>query len=271
MALLEVNGTRLRVEESGSGEPLVLVHGSWDGVEAWELVVEDLARSFRVVAYDRRGHGGSEEGSGSGTRRDDEDDLAALIETLDLAPAHVVANSFGGSASLGLVARRPEVFRSLCVHEPPLIGLAADHPAVQQTAARVRPLLELIEQGRHEEAARSFVDEVAIGEGVWEIMRPADRERMTRNAPTFLGENRDPSGFTLDLDSLRSLDVPVLLTQGDRSPAFYAPIIAQIAEAIPGARVRTLPGDGHVPHLTHPREYVELVTGFACDVAGSAR
>jgi pimeloyl-ACP methyl ester carboxylesterase len=92
------------------------------------LIEEDLGRRFRVVSYDRRGHTGSEDSPEPGTRRDDEDDLADLIGALDLAPANVVGSSFGASIALGLAARRPELFRTLCAHEPPLLSLAADDP-----------------------------------------------------------------------------------------------------------------------------------------------
>jgi pimeloyl-ACP methyl ester carboxylesterase len=120
MADAEINGVRLLVEESGKGEPLVLIHGSWDDRQVWALIEENLARRFRVISYDRRGHAGSGDSAEPGSRRDDEDDLAGLIEALGLAPANVVASSFGTSIALGLVARRPELFRSLCGHEPPL-------------------------------------------------------------------------------------------------------------------------------------------------------
>jgi pimeloyl-ACP methyl ester carboxylesterase len=53
-----------------------------------------LAEHFRVVAYDRRGHSRSERPARGWTRRDNEDDLIALVEALDLAPAHVVGNSY---------------------------------------------------------------------------------------------------------------------------------------------------------------------------------
>ncbi len=82
MPLLEVNGVRLLVEESGGGEPLVLVHGSWDDRQVWALIEEDLARRSRVVSYDRRGHTGSEENVETGVRRDDEDDFADLYRRL---------------------------------------------------------------------------------------------------------------------------------------------------------------------------------------------
>lgn len=110
MPLVEVNGVR----DTGHGPPIVLVHGSWDDRHVWALVEDDLAKSFRVVSYDRRGHTDSEESPEPGTRRDDEDDLAALIEALGLAPASLVGNSFGGSITLGLAARRPELVRSVC-------------------------------------------------------------------------------------------------------------------------------------------------------------
>ena len=57
-----------------------------------------------------------------GTRREDEDDLVALLEALDCVPAHVAGNSSGATIALGLAARRPDAFRSLTAHEPPLAG-----------------------------------------------------------------------------------------------------------------------------------------------------
>ncbi|MFF0218007.1 alpha/beta fold hydrolase [Streptomyces vinaceus] len=72
-------------------------------------------------------------------RADLEDDLAALIESLGDAPVHVAGNSFGASAVLGLAARRPELFRTIAVHEPPLIGVVASDPAVLAGGRRARP------------------------------------------------------------------------------------------------------------------------------------
>jgi pimeloyl-ACP methyl ester carboxylesterase len=240
---------RLLVEESGKGEPLVLVHVSWDDRQVWALIEENLARRFRVVSYDRRGHAGSGDSAEPGFRRDDEDDLAGLIEALGLAPANVVASSFGTSIALGLVARRPELFRSLCGHEPPLLSLAADDPVVA-------------ELGEAEAAAREFVENVAVGPGAWEMMTPEERASLVANADTFAGEQRDPEWADADLDAFSRITVPVLLTQGDQSPRFFSKIIEQLAEAIEGAEVRTLPGAGHVPHMTHPAEYVAVVNRF---------
>ena len=263
MTLTEINGVRLLVEESGRGDALVLVHGSWDEHRIWELVEPGLAEQFRVIRYDRRGHTGSEDGAVPGTRRDDEDDLAALIEERCDGPVHVVANSFGGSIALGLAARRPELFRSISAHEPPLMGLAADDPVVQQFNEALLPaVVELVERGEDEAAARTFVEGV-LGPGGWELLPEEEQASTTGNAGTFAEETRDPAGYDVDLDGLSRAEFPILLTQGDQSPAFFATIIARLSEAIDGVEVATIMGAGHVPHATHPNEYVDLV-GLAC-------
>jgi pimeloyl-ACP methyl ester carboxylesterase len=259
--LREINRVRLLVEESGSGDPLVLVHGSWSDREVWALIEDDLARRFRVVRYDRRGHTGSEDSAEPGSRRDDEDDLAGLIEALGLAPAHVVANSFGSSIALGLAARQPELFRTLCAHEPPLVSVVADDPAVATFGIALSPVLELIGRGEREAAAREFV-EVILGPGSWAMLPEGDRATMVRNAGTFAGEALDPAWADIDLDALSGISLPVLFTQGDQSPPVFAAITARLSAATRGAEVRTLPGAGHLPHRTHPADYVAAISRF---------
>ena len=263
MPLTSVNGVRLLVEQSGDGDPLVLVHGSWDDRETWALVEEDLAQSFHVVSYDRRGHSGSEDGPAPGTRHDDEDDLARLIEEQGLAPAHLVGNSFGTSIALSVAARRPDLVRSVCGHEPPLFALVADDPAVAQAGARVAEVVELIQAGDEEAGARLFVEEVALGPGMWDVMPPESKMRMINNAGTFAEQQRDPGGLAIDLAALAAIDAPVLLTQGDQSPPFVAAIIARLQPAIYESTVKTIAGAGHLPHLTHADEWRAIVTDFA--------
>ena len=87
------NGVELFYEARGAGGPLVFVHGSWGDHHQWDSVVAPLSEAFEVVVYDRRGHSQSERPAGHGSVHEDADDLAELIDALELAPAHVVANS----------------------------------------------------------------------------------------------------------------------------------------------------------------------------------
>jgi pimeloyl-ACP methyl ester carboxylesterase len=257
---LNVNGLDFHVEQSGSGDPLVLIHGSWGSTKRWSLIVDDLARSFHVVNYDRRGHGGSASSAEPATRIDQENDLAGLIEQLGIAPVHLVGSSFGAAMALSLAARRPDLVRSVCAHEPPFIGFAADHPAVVRASGEMAELVGLIEAGERERAARGFVERIAIGPGSWPMMPDEVREQMVRHADTFAGEMRDPAWGSASLDGI---DCPVLITCGDGSPAWFTPTTAAAVDAIPHASLLAIAGAGHVPHVTHPDEYAEVLTRFA--------
>jgi pimeloyl-ACP methyl ester carboxylesterase len=261
--LTTVNGVRLSYEISGSGEiPLVMVHGSWLSRRTWDPIVPHLAKSFRVLTYDRRGHSQSERPSGQGSVREDVADLAALIEHLGLAPAWVAGQSFGGSITLRLAGERPDLLRGITAHEPPLLSFVAGDPDLDpmleglgQTFAAVG---ERIASGDHAGAAEQFVEE-ALGQGMWAQFPPEDRQAMIDNAPTFLDEANDPDQMAFDLEGIRDFPHPVLLTQGDQSPPVFAAVITKLAEALPSAEVSTFAGVGHVPHMEDPDAYVEAL------------
>src|SRR5215210_2558774 len=154
--LLQDDGVRLHVEPpTGDGELLVLVHGSWTDHQTWAALVPLLARSFRVVSYDRRGHSRSERGAGPAPRRRDEEDLAALIAALGAGPVHLVGSSYGALIALGLAGRRPELVRRVVAHEPPGLALVPQ-PAVEAQFAAVQ---DQIAAGDPEGGARRFLED----------------------------------------------------------------------------------------------------------------
>ncbi len=127
---------------------------------------------------------------------------------------------------------------------------------------RLRAVGERIASGDHAGAAEQFVDTVAIGPGTWAQLPPEMRRTLAENAPTFLDEARDPEALRLDVARGRGFVRPALLTHGDQSPPMFAPVIAQLATALPQAEVRTIAGAGHIPHATHPDVYADLVVRF---------
>ncbi|MGW0732398.1 alpha/beta fold hydrolase [Streptomyces sp. NPDC002851] len=266
MAGVRVNGVGLFYETAGVGDPLVLVHGSWDDHHDWEPVLPDLVQQYRVLVYDRRGHSQSERPPGQGSRTEDEDDLGALMDELGFAPAHVAGNSFGASIVLGLATRRPELFRGVIVHEPPLMGIVTGEPGfrplMDATDQKIGSVLAHLRAGETRAGARLFVEEVALGPGTWEQLPEQTRETFLRNAPTFLDEQKDPSWAMLDLTALSRFTEPALVTTGTTSPPWFATITTRIADALPQARVHTFEGAGHIPHVTHPQDYVDAVIRF---------
>ena len=268
-----VNGADLFYERTGTGEPLVLVHGSWGDRHNWSAVVPALSQTFDVLTYDRRGHGRSERAPGQSVARQDMADLTGLITQLDLASAHIVGHSFGGSVVLQLAADQPRLFRSLIVHEPPLLDLLADDPATspvyKETLGRIQEVAEDLEYGDLGGAARRFVDTVAFGPGAWEHLPSPVQQSFIQNAPPFIAQVRDPDAFAIDLTRLARFPHATLLTQGDYGPPFLPPIMAKLEAAMPRVEVRTLSGSGHTPQVSHPLEYVELITAFIRNQAGS--
>lgn len=168
-----VNGVQLYWETGGSGEPVILVHGSWGDHHNWDAVAPGLRESFKLVTYDRRGHSRSERPPGPGSVEEDAADLGALIEQMFQGPAHVVGNSFGAVIALRLAARRRDLFRSMAVHEPPLWGLLEGQPdtqtALAQAQQRIAAVIDLLRSGDDRGGAELFMETIAMGPGSWQL------------------------------------------------------------------------------------------------------
>lgn len=265
MPVENLNGVDLYYEVHGDGPPLVLLHGSWSNAKRWEAIVAPLAQEFQVIRYDRRGHTRSERPEGGRTRSQDEDDLAAVIERFAGGSAHVVGNSFGGLTSLGLATRRPELLRGVTAHEPPAATSAAPGEPTrlaQEATDQVQVVLREIEAGESDGGARRFVEEIALGPGMWEMLPEEMRGDFIENAPAFAAEQADPHWLDLDLGALERYPGPLLITKGTVSPRWLQLVADSIVDAVPHASAATIEGSGHGPHLTHPEEYVKLVADF---------
>jgi pimeloyl-ACP methyl ester carboxylesterase len=266
VSVINVNDVHLYYERIGSGEPLILLHGSWSDHSVWDLVTPLLEGRFDVVAYDRRGHSESEGRDSPGSFDEDADDLATLVEALKLAPAHVIANSSGGLITMKAVSNRPELFGRISLHEPPGLGLLAGDPEgaslLEQTGPKVAAVASKIAAAENEAAASQFVNEVAIGPGIWDQLPAEARAMMVRNAPTFLDEASDPRSFEVDRDAVSSLERPILLTQGSEGPPFYGKVLDELESLLPNVERRTITGAGHMPMATHPEQYADVVSEF---------
>lgn len=268
MPRVRVHSVTLHYELTGSsGLPLVLVHGSWGDHHNWDAVVPLLARSFRVLTYDRRGHSPSERLPGQGSIHEDVVDLEALLQHLGLVPAHIAGNSFGASIVLKLAVKRPDLFRSLIIHEPPLIGLLAANvalqPVLQEVNQRVNTVVNLLVSGDTAGGTKQFVETIAFGPGGWDQLPDVTQRTFLLNAPTWLDEVQEQDAFTVDLSDLSSFRHPALTSYGELSPPFFLPIMRAIHECLPRAQMYHFPGAGHVPHVTHPDQYAETLSGFA--------
>ena len=270
MARTEINGIQIHHEVQGEGEPIVLVHGSWTDHTVWQTVAGKLAERHRVISYDRRGHSRSERPDSPRNRRMDEDDLAEIIETLAGQPAHVAGSSYGALTALGLSARRPELLRSLCLHEAPPVAHAGGGETgriAAQASAEIEAVRDQIASGDIEGGTRRFIEDLAMGPGAWDMLPEAVRAIFVGNAPAFAAEQQDAHWSELDLDAIAANEHRLLLTKGTVSPAWLPPLTDRLAELLPHAEVAVIEGAGHSPHITHPDVYAELIEAFLSERA----
>ena len=85
---------------------------------------------------------------------------------------------------------------------------------------------------------------------------------MAPTRPPILDELHDTEWKVVDEARLARYDGPALLTSGDQSPPMFQPIERQLARLLPQAEQTTYVGAGHIPHVTHPEEYVAELVGF---------
>ncbi|HEX8919928.1 MAG TPA: alpha/beta hydrolase, partial [Pyrinomonadaceae bacterium] len=107
----DVNGARLAYDESGTGQPVVFIHGALGDYRTWLPQSISLSKYYRIITYSRRYHHPNEwDGDGADYSHElHTADLAAFIRFLDLGPVHVIGHAYGGSLAALLAMKHPEL------------------------------------------------------------------------------------------------------------------------------------------------------------------
>src|SRR5215211_7384182 len=114
-----VNGLEMYYEIHGEGEPLILLHGGVGAIEMFGEVLPLLAEGRRVIAVDLQAHGRTADIDRPMTFEAMADDVAALIEHLELGKADIMGYSLGGGVALRTAIQHPEVVRKLVLVSTP--------------------------------------------------------------------------------------------------------------------------------------------------------
>lgn len=112
MRTISVNGTRIACVDTGSGAPLLLLHGLGGSHDDWRLQIREFAAKYRVIVPDLRGFGASERREPF-TIPQHARDMIALFAALSIGKAHVVGLSMGGAVAIELTLRAPQSVASL--------------------------------------------------------------------------------------------------------------------------------------------------------------
>jgi pimeloyl-ACP methyl ester carboxylesterase len=195
----------LAVRTVGSGPPLLLVHGGLGPRATW-AAQEPLAERWRLTIPWRRGFGDSPPAD----RQDFTDDAADLARLLDGERPHAVGFSYGAVGLLIAAGRAPGSVRSLTLIEPPLFGLAPDHPDVAALAILSETY---VAGGNDAESLAEFERIAGLGGAGAESLGGELQEgrRMARDL-------RRPHEAEPDLAAINAAGVPALVVSGGHQP-----------------------------------------------------
>jgi pimeloyl-ACP methyl ester carboxylesterase len=262
---VRVPGATLYYEFSGSGPVLLCISGGPTDAGMFADLAERLAGRYTVVRYDQRGHSRS---ALDGEPKDipvalHADDAAGILAAVGGGPAYVYGNSGGGTIGLELVARHPELVRTLVVHETFLMELLPD-------AARWRTEFDDISQTYHAEGVMAAMGKFSAiveegGPKYSEEMQqtpptPEAQEmmgRMAGNFDLFIAHELQSNGrYVPDVDVLRNGSTRIVSAAGETSGEQAARRSAVALAEHLGIAVTYLPG-GHGGWGSDPQEFAD--------------
>jgi pimeloyl-ACP methyl ester carboxylesterase len=258
----EVNSYSMAFLESGTGEPVVLVHGSGTDYRSWGRQVASPPRGFRLVAVSLR-HYYPERWDGKGDTfsvRQHAEDLAAFIEALGVGPVYLVAHSRGGSVAVRTAQARPALVKKLVLMEGGF-GALLQKPASGDDGPGLSPIRKAVkarfDQGDIDGGLEVWIDRDTPG--TWARRKEEDRQRSRDNAWTLIaGESGNP----VTCADVGGLKMPVLLLQGEKTPRRNATIVDATHKCLPSAERATIPDAGHAMHVMNPAGFEKTLVQF---------
>jgi pimeloyl-ACP methyl ester carboxylesterase len=249
------DGTEIAFRRSGSGPPLVLVHGTTADHSRWSRISPLLEAHCTVYAVDRRGRGQSGDGLQYSIAREGED-IAAVLESIG-ERATVLGHSFGGICCLEALSRSAGI-ESAILYEPSPVGVDGVAPGVR---SRIEQHLG---QGDREAALLTFFREVVeVPEAQLQGLRsaPVWAARIAA-AHTVARETVIEEGYLLDAATLRSIETPTLLLTGAASPALLKQTALTLHELLPVSWLVEMGRQQHIAMDAVPELFADLVLAF---------
>jgi pimeloyl-ACP methyl ester carboxylesterase len=263
MPSVDASGTELHYLRAGEGEPLLLIQGMSATHLAWgEAFLGELQGSFETIVFDNRGMGHSGRAELPFTIADLAADTAGLLDALELETAHVAGISMGGMIAQELALAHPERIRTLTIGASYCGGPEATLMAPED----LQMLGAAVASGEPEQVFRAM----------WEInLSPEFRAEDSRFAAFAEMAAALPAPQPVILQQMQAcaahdthrrlsrIDLPTLVVHGDADRLLAYANGQQIAAAVPGARLETLAGVGHMFWWEQPQRSAELIREHA--------
>ena len=261
MPQLTLANLDIHYEVYGNGEPVVLIPGFAAGAWIWFKHVAPLATKFRIVTFDPRGIGQSSYESQPLTMRLLADDTAALLHGLGIEQAHILGVSFGGFVAQEFALAYPEATRTLSLCCTSFGGPNHVAPSMETLTAVLstngfntedrirRNLLPAFSP----DFARNHPDEIE------EVIKLRLANPVVAEA--YRSQLKAGLGFDAEF-RVAAIKVPTLVLSGDADAIVPVQNSRNLAQQIPGARLRLIEGGSHLFFIERPDEFNRIVVEF---------
>jgi pimeloyl-ACP methyl ester carboxylesterase len=263
MTRVNCGAVSLDYEFRGQGPPLLMINGFRRSRVAWsEPFLAELERSFRLILFDNRGTGHSDQPQDGYSIETFADDGAALLAALDIPRAHVFGSSMGGMIAQRVATRHPARVHGL--------ALGCTHCGKGSVPAerRIWELLRLTPSKTMDAREVARLQEEAY---VTDAFRAANRALLDRFFDTV---NANPTPLHAVKGHLAAIDAfdacadlgrirtPTLVITGADDRLIPAENSRRLAQAIPGAQLKLLPAAAHFFYMEKPRETAQALLDF---------
>jgi len=278
--VVEANGLEFHYQEWGdsrSRHAIVMLHGFAQTSAAWEETAVDLAREYRVIAIDQRGHGNSQRASDRDyTRATQVEDLVAIVEALGLRSVTLVGHAMGGANAICYAAEHPDVVSALVVIEaaPEVLrsGIETLRRVLLTSPAEFATLDEVSEVFREyypyatteqlDRRARAVATVTPDGAYTWDF-DPVFRDSTARPPEPDPGQRR-----LVDLwDCVDRVQCPTMIIRGAETDMLTSEAVQRLHRRIAGSRVSLIEEAGHAVPTDQPaalaltiREFLQSLT-----------
>ena len=261
---LKINNTRLFYSVKGEGEPLVLTHGGpFSDHRIWDYQIESLASKYKVICFDKRGHGKSDLPIDAFSHLED---FKSLMDALELRKITIIGSSAGGALAIDFALQYPEMVKDLVLVCPALNGYSYSPNFISEMVN-----IYITGQSEGPEAAiQNYISNPFYEYGFPSPNRADARAKVIQivnDSTNFIRWNPmweielKPSAY----ERLGEIQLPVLIISADKDSEVILKIGEYIHEKIKHSKEVMMKDCSHFPNVEKPKEFNQIVLDFLKD------
>lgn len=263
------NGLEFHHVESGTGEPLVFLHGVLGDWRTWAPQWSAFTPHFRCLAYSRRYNwpNRNERLQADHSALIEADDLLQLLDAWGISSAVLVGSSYGAFTALALAQRHPARVRAMVLLEPPMLRWAErsefGRSALSTFDREVRePARQAFLSGDTERGTLLLTGGIVGAQNLSELPRAAIDRRLQNAASIRMLTLSSDEFPMISPEDIRTIRTPTLLLAGDQTPAIHQAVYDNLCSVMKQAQTGRIPGAGHGAARDNPTEFNRRCLNF---------